>query len=62
MNKYVYKCEHFMCALSMPGTINKKLQRLIDKYSSEGWILHSYKFVDLNTFCIVVFYKEEKNV
>jgi hypothetical protein len=41
------------------GKINKKLQQLIDSYSEQGWKLHSYKFVDLSTFCLVIFYKEE---
>jgi len=58
MENYIYKSDYFTCVFSSPKAINKKLENIINKYAEDGWTLHSYKFVDMNTFCVVVFFKE----
>ena len=55
--RYIYKTVCFRCALSTSRKFEEKLQETLDKYSAEGWILHSYH-VPVGEFCTIVFYKE----
>lgn len=56
MSKVIYKSDYFNCAFSSLKKMNEQLQEMLDKYSQEGYKLHSYQLE--GSFCSMIFYKE----
>ena len=52
---YEYKTISFGCAFSSKNTINKKIQDTLDKYSKQGWKLHTIQVSGGQGFCVCVF-------
>lgn len=62
MGRIVYKSDYFKCTFSTVKKFNEQLQEMLDRYSSEGWLLHSYQVPgEMAGFCTLVFYREERD-
>jgi len=59
MKNVKYCTDFFACGLISGKRFVAVLQEMLDKYSAEGWKLHSYRAVGAGEICSVVFYKEE---
>lgn len=60
MSRIVYKSDYFKCTFDTLEKFNQKLQQMLDKYSAEGWELHSYQVPGEGaSFCTLVFFREE---
>ena len=57
--KYEYKTVTFGCAFSTKNSLNVRLQSLLDKYSKDGWKLHTMQVAGGSaSICICVFERE----
>lgn len=54
----IYKSLTIGCAFSTKYSFNEKFQTLLDEYSNEGWILHSFHF-GASSICTIVFEKDK---
>jgi len=59
MKNVKYCTDFFACGFISGKRFSAVLQEMLDKYSAEGWKLHSYRVVGAGEICSVVFYKEE---
>lgn len=59
MGNVKYCTDFFACGFISGKRFVAVLQEMLDKYSAEGWKLHSYRVVGAGEICSVVFYKEE---
>ena len=59
MENVKYCTDFFACGFISGKRFVTVLQEMLDKYSAEGWKLHSYRIVGAGEICSVVFYKEE---
>ena len=59
MSRIVYKSDYFKCTFATAEKFNALLQEKLDKYASEGWLLHSYHVLE-GSLCTLVFYREER--
>ena len=57
MSRIVYKSDYF--EYLMPKKFNERLQQMLDMYTEDGWLLHSYHVE--GTLCTLVFYREEQD-
>lgn len=53
-----YKTVTFGCSFSTKKGVENKLQEVLDEYSAQGWILHSWQ-ISLGEIVVVVFEKDE---
>lgn len=57
---YKYKTITFNCVFNTAKSFDKKLQSLLDKYSKEGWRLHTMQVAGgFASTCVCVFEKED---
>lgn len=59
MENVKYCIDFFACGFISGKRFAAVLQEMLDRYSAEGWRLHSYRVVGAGEICSVVFYKEE---
>lgn len=59
MKRVVYKAEYFKCTFSTAHKFNEQLQEVLDRYSAEGWLLHSYQQIGMGEMCSLIFWREE---
>ena len=59
---YEYKTISFGCAFSSKNTINKKIQDTLDKYSKQGWKLHTIQVSGGQGICVCVFEREKEEL
>ena len=60
MRRVEYKADSFRCTFASRRKFDELLQEMLDKYSAEGWLLHSYHLAE-GDFCTLVFYREVQN-
>ena len=58
MSKIIYTTDFFKCTFSTAKHFDEQMREMLDRYTADGWLLHSWQVIGMGEMCELVFFRE----